>query len=70
MIHPFRHFGGRLVGERDGENGVWRNSALLDQVSDPVGDDTRFPRTRACQDEHWAIDRLDCRALLGVQFLE
>jgi hypothetical protein len=37
LADPLLHLVGRLVGERDGQNGERRDLQILDQVRDPVG---------------------------------
>jgi hypothetical protein len=55
-MRRIRHHAGGFVGEGDGKNRAGRN-ALLDEVRDAVGDDTRLARARAGEDEQRAFCR-------------
>ena len=60
------HFARGFVGECNGKNLVARNSPC-DHVRDPIGDDARFARARARQDQHWPIDGLNRKTLLRIE---
>ena len=51
-VHPLAHFLGRLVGERDGQNLVGAHAAVADEVGDAMGDDARFARPGAGQNQY------------------
>jgi hypothetical protein len=70
LFNALSHLGGSLVGEGDGEYGVRRDSALVDEIGDTVRDDARFARARSGKDEHRTIDGQDCLTLLGIKFVE
>ena len=70
LLDALGHLGGSLVGEGDGEDGVWRDAALLDEVSDAVRDDARLARAGSGEDEHRAVDGFDGLTLLGIEFVE
>ena len=65
--HARPHLFGGLVGEGDGEDAIGRRQAGRDDVSDPMRDDTRLPRTGAGQNEHGAIGVQHSLALLGIE---
>ena len=60
------HLLGGLVGEGDGEDGVGRDAALLNEIGDAVGDDAGLAGAGAGEEEHGAIDGEDALALLRV----
>ena len=70
LFNALSHFGGSLVGEGDGEDGVRRDSALVDEVGDAVSDDARLARARSGEDQHRPVDGHDCLTLLGIKFVE
>ena len=70
LFDALGHLGGGLVGEGDGEDGVRRDTALLDEIGDAVRDDARLARARSGKDEHRTVDGLDCLTLLGIKFVE
>ncbi len=63
---PLLHLGGRLVGERDGQDSL-RGSAMADQFGDAVRDNARLARARAGEDEKRAGERLHRFALRGIE---
>ena len=69
-IDAFGHFGGGLVGEGDGEDGVGRDVFLLDEPGNAMGDDAGFARAGAGEDEQWALRGLDGGALFGIEMGE
>ena len=60
------HLLGGLVGEGDGEDGVGRDAALLNEIGDAVGDDAGLAGAGAGEQEHGAIDGEDAFALLRI----
>ncbi len=70
LVDALRHFGGGFVGEGDGEDGIRRDAALVDEVRDAVGDDARLAGAGAGKDKHRAVDGFDAFTLLRIQFVE
>ena len=70
LFNALSHFGGSLVGEGDGEDGIWGDAALLNEISDAVGNDACLARARSGEDEYGAVDGLDGLTLLGIEFVE
>ncbi len=70
FVDALGHLVGGLVGEGDGEDGVGRDAALLDEIGDAVGDDAGLAGAGAGEDEHRAVDGFDGFALLRIQFVE
>ena len=69
-VHARAHLPRRLIGERHGQNRFRHDALVLDQVSDPVGDDTRLPAPGAGQNEHRPLSGLDSLALLRIQLIK
>jgi hypothetical protein len=70
LFNALSHFGGSLVGEGDGEDGVRSNAALVDEIGDAVSDDTRLARARSGEYQHRPVDGHDSFTLLGIKFVE
>jgi len=64
--HAPAHFVGGLVGEGDGEDFVRLRVTVADEVRDPAGDDPRFSRSGARQDEQRPTNMENGFALFGV----
>ena len=47
-----------------------RDAALLDEISDAMGDDAGLARAGSGEDQHRAVDGFDGFTLLGIQFVE
>ena len=58
------------VGEGDREDLPGRDAVIAHEVRDPVGEHARLAGAGARDDQHGALDGLDCSALLGVQLVE
>ena len=61
------HLARRLVGEGDGENLVRPRAALRDDMRDARGQNPRLAGAGAGQHQHRPVERLDRRALLGIE---
>src|ERR1700691_5481772 len=59
LVDALGYFGGGLVGEGDGEDGVRGGAALIDEVRDAVGDDAGLAGSGAGEDEDGAVDGFD-----------
>ncbi len=70
LCHALAHLLCGLVGEGDGEDAVGRDAALLDEISDAVGDDAGLAAARAGEQEHGPIDGENALALLRVHVCE
>ena len=55
VIHTFPHFTCCFVGKGDSHDIPWIHPAFIDQVSDPVSQDSCFSRTGARQYKKGAI---------------
>jgi hypothetical protein len=64
------HLAGRLVRERDGQDGVRVHAPLADQERDPVRERARLPRACTGDDQDRALTVKDGLNLNGVQVLE
>ena len=67
---PLLHFPRRLIGEGHGENFMRAGAALGDDMRDFGGQHARLAGAGARQHEKRPVDRLDRRALLGVEPVE
>ena len=63
------HLPSRLIGEGDGQNVIWRRSAL-DEVRHTESDDTCFARAGTGQNHDRAFQSGDCIALLRVEGID
>ena len=61
------HLARRLVGEGDRQDVAGPGAAEIEDVGDPRRQNAGFPRPRAGQHQHRAVERLDCFPLLRVQ---
>ena len=61
---------GGFVGEGDGEDGVGRDAALLNEIRDAMRDDAGLAGAGAGEQKHRAVDGFDGFALLRIQFVE
>ena len=66
-VDALDHLGRSFVGERHREDRFGHHAHVLDQVSNPVGDDTCLPAARAGEDQHRAVGGFDGFALLRVE---
>jgi hypothetical protein len=62
LSHPTLHLVGRLIGERQREY-LRRRDTILDQISDPMGNDTRLPATWPRKDQQRPIMMRDSLSL-------
>ncbi len=67
MGDPLLHLARRLVGEGDGEDLGGEGAALVEDVGDAGGQHPRLAGAGAGQHEDRAVQRLDRRALLGIE---
>jgi hypothetical protein len=63
------HLLGGLVGKGDRENLLGPYASLFYQVDNATGDDSRFARACAREDQHRAIDCLDSFSLLWIELI-
>ena len=67
-LEAMAHLAGRLVGERDREDAIWRHVLGGHQVGDSIGDDTRFAAACACEHKQRATRVHGSHELRIVQF--
>jgi len=66
-LHPLAHLFGCFVGEGDGKHRARRDSALLDQVSDPVRDNPGLAAAGSREDQKRTLAVDNRLALLLVK---
>ena len=70
VICALPNFNGRLLRERDGENGCRVNVLFLDTPRKPPHECRRFAGSRSGEDERWSALSSDCLSLLHIQVCE
>jgi hypothetical protein len=70
LLDALGHFCCSLIGESDGENGIWGDAALVDEIRDAMRDDARLARARASENQHGTVYCFNACPLLGIQFFK
>lgn len=70
FLDALAHLSGSLVGEGDGENRLGHCTDALDQLRNPISDDTRFAAAGTSQNKHGPFGGLDSLTLLRVELGE
>jgi hypothetical protein len=69
-FNTFLHLIGGFVGERHRENILRRHLPGLDQIDNPIGDDTSLPTAGSSQDKQRPFRLFYGGALLGIKLVE
>jgi hypothetical protein len=69
-LHPFPHFIGCLIGKGDGKDVPWVHPFFLNEIGDPVSQDSGLSTSGPCKNKERPFGFQDRFLLNGVEIVE
>ena len=70
LLDALAHLSCSLVRESHGQDGLWHHTQVLDQMSNPIGNNARLTAPRARENQQRAVGGFHGFTLLRVKLVE